>query len=123
MPVNAGTGTPMDSVVGGLSYALQYLAVCVLLILSLVKSGAWARDVMGGWGGARGFERPDHTEKPRAARTPVPPFFGAPCPNRCLSRLGVGRRARGPFPGRRAFCLRARRPSDEAGRTARPNRF
>lgn len=46
--VNAGTGTPMDSVVGGLSYALQYLAVCVLLILSLVKSGAWARDVMGG---------------------------------------------------------------------------
>lgn len=38
--VNAGTGTPMDSVVGGLSYALQYLAVCVLLILSLVKSGA-----------------------------------------------------------------------------------
>ena len=28
--------------------ALQYLAVCVLLILSLVKSGAWARDVMGG---------------------------------------------------------------------------
>lgn len=46
--VNAGTGTPADSVVGGLSYALQYLAVCVLLILSLVKSGAWARDVMGG---------------------------------------------------------------------------
>ena len=46
--VNAGTGTPMDSVVGGLSYALQYLAVCVLLILSLVKSGAWAREVMGG---------------------------------------------------------------------------
>ena len=46
--VNAGTGTPMDSAVGGLSYALQYLAVCVLLILSLVKSGAWARDVMGG---------------------------------------------------------------------------
>ena len=46
--VNAGTGTPVDSVVGGLSYALQYLAVCILLILSLVKSGAWARDVMGG---------------------------------------------------------------------------
>ena len=46
--VSAGTGTPVDSVVGGLSYALQYLAMCVLLILSLVKSGAWARDVMGG---------------------------------------------------------------------------
>lgn len=38
----------MDSIVGGLSYALQYLAMCVLLILSLVKSGAWARDIMGG---------------------------------------------------------------------------
>ena len=46
--VSAGTGTPVDSVVGGLSYALQYLAMCILLILSLVKSGAWARDVMGG---------------------------------------------------------------------------
>ena len=46
--VNAGTGTPVDGIVGGLSYALQYLAVCILLILSLVKSGAWARDVMGG---------------------------------------------------------------------------
>ncbi|WP_417802705.1 conjugal transfer protein TrbL, partial [Thermophilibacter provencensis] len=30
---SAGTGTPVDSVVGGLSYALQYLAMCVLLIL------------------------------------------------------------------------------------------
>ena len=30
------------------SYALQYLAMCVLLILSLVKSGAWARDILGG---------------------------------------------------------------------------
>ena len=29
-------------------YALQYLAMCVLLILSLVKSGSWARDIMGG---------------------------------------------------------------------------
>ena len=48
LAVSAGTGTPVDSVVGGLSYALQYLAMCVLLILSLVKSGAWARDVMGG---------------------------------------------------------------------------
>ena len=46
--VSAGTGTPVDSIVGGLSYALQYLAMCVLLILSLVKSGAWARDIMGG---------------------------------------------------------------------------
>lgn len=46
--VSAGTGSPVDSVVGGLSYALQYLAMCVLLILSLIKSGAWARDIMGG---------------------------------------------------------------------------
>lgn len=45
---SAGTGTAVDSVVGGLSYALQYLAMCILLILSLVKSGAWARDVLGG---------------------------------------------------------------------------
>ena len=36
------------TVVGGLSYALEYLAMCVLLILGLVKSGSWARDVMGG---------------------------------------------------------------------------
>jgi hypothetical protein len=46
--VSAGTGTPIDSVVGGLSYALQYMAMCILLILSLVKSGSWARDIMGG---------------------------------------------------------------------------
>lgn len=46
--VNAGTGTALDGIVGGLSYALQYLGICILLILSLVKSGAWARDVMGG---------------------------------------------------------------------------
>ena len=46
--VSAGTGTPVDSVVGGLSYALQYLAMCILLILSLVKSGSWARDIVGG---------------------------------------------------------------------------
>ena len=45
---SAGTGTPVDSVVGGLSYALQYLAMCVLLILALVKSGSWARDIVGG---------------------------------------------------------------------------
>lgn len=45
---SAGTGTPVDSVVGGLSYALQYLAMCILLILALVKSGAWARDIVGG---------------------------------------------------------------------------
>ena len=44
----AGTGTPIDSIVGGLSYALQYLGMCILLVLSLVKSGAWARDIMGG---------------------------------------------------------------------------
>ena len=46
--VSAGTQTPIDSVVGGLSYALQYLAMCILLILSLIKSGTWARDIMGG---------------------------------------------------------------------------
>lgn len=46
--VSAGTETPIDSVVGGLSYALQYLAMCILLILSLIKSGTWARDIMGG---------------------------------------------------------------------------
>lgn len=45
----ASAGVPVvDSVVGGLSYALQCLAMCILLILSLVKSGSWARDIMGG---------------------------------------------------------------------------
>ncbi len=45
----ASAGVPViDSIVGGLSYALQYLAMCILLILSLVKSGSWARDIMGG---------------------------------------------------------------------------
>lgn len=45
----ASAGVPVvDSIVGGLSYALQYLAMCILLILALVKSGAWARDIMGG---------------------------------------------------------------------------
>lgn len=45
----ASAGVPVvDSIVGGLSYALQYLAMCILLILSLVKSGGWARDIMGG---------------------------------------------------------------------------
>lgn len=45
----ASAGVPVvDSIVGGLSYALQYLAMCALLILSLVKSGSWARDIMGG---------------------------------------------------------------------------
>jgi hypothetical protein len=45
----ASAGVPVvDSVVGGLSYALQYLAMCILLIVSLVKSGSWARDIMGG---------------------------------------------------------------------------
>lgn len=42
------TGTPIDSIATGLTYALQYLAMCVLLILSLVKSGAWARDIVSG---------------------------------------------------------------------------
>ncbi len=46
---NPDTSTPIDSVVGGLSYALQYLAMCVLLILSLVKSGTWAKDIVGGY--------------------------------------------------------------------------
>ena len=45
----ASAGVPVvDGIVGGLSYALQYLSMCILLILSLVKSGAWARDIMGG---------------------------------------------------------------------------
>lgn len=45
----ASAGVPViDSIVGGFSYALQYLAMCILLILSLVKSGSWARDIMGG---------------------------------------------------------------------------
>ena len=43
------TGTPVDSVATGLTYALQYLATCVLLILSLAKSGAWARDIVSGF--------------------------------------------------------------------------
>ena len=32
-----------------LTYALQYLAMCVLLILALVKSGSWARDIVSGF--------------------------------------------------------------------------
>jgi hypothetical protein len=45
----ASAGVPvLDQVVGGLSYALQYLAMCLLLIISLVRSGSWARDIMGG---------------------------------------------------------------------------
>lgn len=47
--VNPGTGTPVDTVANGLTYALQYLAMCILLILSLVKSGAWARDIVSGF--------------------------------------------------------------------------
>ena len=47
--VNPGTGTPMDSIANGLTYALQYLAMCILLVLSLVKSGAWARDIVSGF--------------------------------------------------------------------------
>lgn len=43
------TGTPVDSLATGFTYALQYLAMCVLLILSLVKSGAWARDIVSGF--------------------------------------------------------------------------
>ena len=45
--VSAGVSV-VDSIIGGLSYALQYLAMCLLLILSLVKSGGWARNIMGG---------------------------------------------------------------------------
>ena len=45
--VGAGTGTAADSVIGGLSYALQYLAMCCLLVLALAKSGTWAREVLG----------------------------------------------------------------------------
>ena len=41
-------GNPIDGIATGLTYALQYLAMCVLLILSLVKSGAWARDIVSG---------------------------------------------------------------------------
>ena len=41
-------GHPIDGIATGLTYALQYLAMCVLLILSLVKSGAWARDIVSG---------------------------------------------------------------------------
>lgn len=44
-----GTGTPIDGIAGGLTYALQYLAMCILLILSLVKSGSWARDIVSGF--------------------------------------------------------------------------
>lgn len=47
--VNPGTTTPIDGIVGGLTYALQYLAMCILLILSLVKSGTWARDIISGF--------------------------------------------------------------------------
>ena len=46
---NPGSGTPIDGIANGLTYALQYLAMCVLLILSLVKSGAWARDIVSGF--------------------------------------------------------------------------
>ena len=47
--VNPGTGTPIDGITNGLTYALQYLAMCVLLVLSLAKSGSWARDAMSGF--------------------------------------------------------------------------
>ena len=47
--VNPGTGTSADAIANGLTYALQYLAMCILLILSLVKSGAWARDIVSGF--------------------------------------------------------------------------
>lgn len=47
--VNPGTGTPVDTIANGLTYALQYLAMCVLLVLSLVRSGAWARDIVSGF--------------------------------------------------------------------------
>lgn len=47
--VNLGTGTPIDGIANGLTYALQYLAMCILLVLSLVKSGSWARDIVSGF--------------------------------------------------------------------------
>lgn len=47
--VNPGSGTPLDGIANGLTYALQYLAMCILLILSLVKSGSWARDIVSGF--------------------------------------------------------------------------
>ena len=47
--VTPGTSTPIDGIAGGLTYALQYLAMCILLILSLVKSGTWARDIISGF--------------------------------------------------------------------------
>lgn len=47
--VNPGTGTPIDAIANGLTYALQYLAMCILLVLSLVKSGSWARDIVSGF--------------------------------------------------------------------------
>ena len=47
--VNPETGTPIDAIANGLTYALQYLAMCILLVLSLVKSGAWARDIVSGF--------------------------------------------------------------------------
>ena len=31
--VNPGTGTPIDAIANGLTYALQYLAMCILLVL------------------------------------------------------------------------------------------
>ncbi len=46
---STSTGTPVDGIATGLTYALQYLAMCILLILSLVKSGAWARDIVSGF--------------------------------------------------------------------------
>ena len=46
---STGTGTPVDGIATGLTYALQYLSMCILLILSLVKSGAWARDIVSGF--------------------------------------------------------------------------
>lgn len=47
--VNPGTRTPIDAIANGLTYALQYLAMCILLVLSLVKSGSWARDIVSGF--------------------------------------------------------------------------
>lgn len=47
--VSPGTSTPLDGIASGLTYALQYLAMCILLILSLVKSGTWARDIVSGF--------------------------------------------------------------------------
>ena len=48
-PERHALSSKVDGIANGLSYALQYLAMCILLILSLVKSGTWARDIVSGF--------------------------------------------------------------------------